>query len=71
MKMIIFILNMNTNLKETETQLTNFIVYGLETYNTNRGFSLYRLSKLAAKCNRDLTLKGHENSKKDSMVFDD
>ena len=45
--------------KRIESHLTIFIVYNLETHNTDRTrpypFSFYRLGKLAGKCNRDLT----------------
>ena len=45
--------------KKIESHLTNFIVYDLETPNTDRArlyvFCFYRLSKLAGRYNRDLT----------------
>ena len=45
--------------KKVESHLTNFIVYDLETHNTNRArpyiFCFYRLSKLAGRYDRDLT----------------
>ena len=45
--------------KKIESHLTNFIVYDLETHNTDRArayvFCFYRLSKLAGRYNRDLT----------------
>ena len=44
--------------KKIESHLTNFIVYDLETYNSDRAtpyvFCFYRLSKLAGRYNRDL-----------------
>ena len=45
--------------KKKESHLTNFIVYDLETQNTDRArhyvFSFDRLSKLAGRYNRSLT----------------
>ena len=45
--------------KKIESQLTNFVVYDLETHNADRAspyvFCFYRLSKLDAKRDRDLT----------------
>ena len=46
--------------KKIDSHLTNFIVYVLETHNNDRTrpyeFCFYRLSKLAVRYNRDLTL---------------
>ena len=51
--------------KKIESLLTNFIVYDLETHDTDRVrpyvFCFYRLSKLSSRYNRDLTL--HEIQK--------
>ena len=57
-----------------EHQLTNFIVYDLETYNTNRArpycVSPYRLGKIASIYNRDLTPESIKKvKKKDTIVF--
>ena len=45
--------------KKIESHLTIFVVYDLETHNTDRArpycLSFYRLSKLAGRYNRDLT----------------
>ena len=45
--------------KKIESHLTNFIVYDLQTHNTDRArpycISFYRLSKLAGRYNQDLT----------------
>ena len=45
MKVIIVILNMNTNLKKIECQLSNFIIFDLKTKNTSNakpyGVSFY------------------------------
>ena len=45
--------------KKIESLLTNFIVYDLETHNTDRArpycISIYRVSKLAGRYDRDLT----------------
>ena len=60
--------------KKIDSHLTNFIVYDLETYSTDRArpyvFCFYRLSKLAGKYNRDLTPNELEKSKKDTIAFD-
>ena len=54
--------------------MTNIIVYDLETYNTDRArpyvFCFHRLSKLAARYNRDLTRDEIEKCKKDTIAFD-
>ena len=46
--------------KKIESHSTNFIVYDLKTHNTDRAkpyvFCFYRLSNLADRYNRDLTL---------------
>ena len=51
-----------------ESHLTNFIVYDLETHNTDRArpycISFYRLSKQAGRYNRDLTPYETGNCKK-------
>ena len=60
--------------KTIESHLTNFIVYDLETRNTDRArpyvFCFYRLSKLAGRYNRDLTHDEREKCKKDTIAFD-
>ena len=60
--------------KKIESHLTNFIVYDLETHNTDRArpycISFYRLSKLAGRYNRDLTPNELEKCRKDTIVFD-
>ena len=60
--------------KKIESHLTNFIVYDLETHNTDRArpynMTFYRLGKLAGRYNRDLTPYEIENCKKDTLVFD-
>ena len=56
--------------KKIETHLTNFVVYVLETHNTDRArpyiMTFYRLSKLAGKYNSNLTPYEIEESKKDT-----
>ena len=75
MKMLIAILNQNTNLKKTESQLTKFVVYVLETYSKKRAItfcvSFHRISKLGGKYNRGLTSSGNEICMKDTIVFDE
>ena len=56
-----------------ESQLTNFVVYDLETFHKNRAtpccISLYLLSKIAGKYNRDLKDEKYQICKK-TNVFD-
>ena len=60
--------------KKIESHLTNFNVYDIETYSTDRArpycISLYRLSKLAGRYNRDQTSDELEKYIKDTIVFD-
>ena len=62
--------------KKIESQLTIFVVYDLETHNTDRAtglycFLFYRQNKVAAKYNRDLTQEEIDRCKKDTIVFDE
>ena len=54
--------------------MTNFTVNDLELHNTDRVrpfvFCFYRLSKLAGRYNRGLTLDEIEKCKKDTIAFD-
>ena len=60
--------------KKIESHLTNFVVYDLETHNTDRArpycISFHRLSKLVGRYNRDLTPYEIDKCKKDTIVFD-
>ena len=60
--------------KKIESHLSNFIVYDLETHNTNRArpycISFYRLSKLAGRYIRDLNLSELDKCRNDTIVFD-
>ena len=60
-------------LKKVQSQLTNKIVFDLETLNTDRVVSyascVYRLSKISGKYNRDITQRGYEKCRKDCIVF--
>ena len=60
--------------KKIASHLTIFIVYDLETHNTDRAkpyvFCLYRLSKLAGKYDRDLTPNELAKRRKDTIAFD-
>ena len=60
--------------KKIEPHLTNFIVYDLETHNTDRArpyvFCFYPLNKLAGRHNRDLTSDEIDKCKKDTIAFD-
>ena len=59
--------------KKLESHLTNFIVYDLETHNTNRArpynMSFYRLSKIAGTCSRDPTPEELKKSIDDTIAF--
>ena len=60
--------------KKIKSHLTNFIVYDLETHNTDRArlyvFCFYRLSKLSARYNRDITYDELQKCKKDAIAID-
>ena len=60
--------------KKIQSHLTNFIVYDLETHNTDRAipyvFCFHRISKLAGRYNRDLTHDEIQKCKKDTIAFD-
>ena len=60
--------------KKYESHLTIFVVYDLETLNTDRArpykMTFYRLSKIAGRYNRVLTPYEIEKCKKDISVFD-
>ena len=59
--------------KKIESHLTNFIVYDLETHNTNRAkpynMTFYRLSKIAGRYERDPTQEELKNSIDDTIAF--
>ena len=59
--------------KKIESHLTNFIVYVLETHNTDRArpynMTFYRLSKIPGRYNRDLTPDEIDKCKKDTIAF--
>ena len=59
--------------QKTESHLTNFFLYDLETHTTDRlrpyRISFYRSSKLAGRCNRVLTPYEIDKCKKDTLVF--
>ena len=60
--------------KKIDSHLTNFIVYDLESHNTDRArsyiVSFYRLSKVAGRYSLDLTLYETEKCKNNTFVFD-
>ena len=60
--------------KKIESHLTNFIVYDLETLNSDRArpycISFYRLSKLAGRYYRDLNPSELDKCRKVTIVFD-
>ena len=60
--------------KKIKSHLTNFVVYNLETHNTDRArpcvLCFYRLSKLADRHYRDLTRDEIDKCKKDTIAFD-
>ena len=59
--------------KKIESHLTNFIVYDLETHNTNRArpynMTFYRFSKIASRYNRDPTKEELQKSINDTIAF--
>ena len=59
--------------KKIESHLTNFIVYDLETHNTDRArpynMVFYRLSKIAGRYERDPTQEELQKSIDDSIAF--
>ena len=59
--------------KKIESHLTNFIVYDLETHNTDRArpynMNFYRLSKIAGRYDRDPTPEEIKKSIKDTIAF--
>ena len=71
--MLNLILKTYINHKKIESHLTNFIVYDLETHNTDRArpyvFCFYRSRKLAGRYNRDLTSDGRQKCKMDTIVL--
>ena len=60
--------------KKIKSHLTNSIVYDLETHNADEArpycISIYRLSKLSGRYNRDLTSYEIGKCKIDTIVFD-
>ena len=59
--------------KKIESHLTNFIVYDLETYNSDRAepynMTFYRLSKIAGRYKRDPTPEELQKSINDTIAF--
>ena len=59
--------------KQIESHLTNFIVYDLETYSTDRAhpynMTFYRLSKIAGRYERDPTQEELQKSYNDTIAF--
>ena len=59
--------------KKIESHLSNFIVYDLETYSTDRArpynMTFYRLSKIAGRYNRDPTKEELKKSIDDTIAF--
>ena len=59
--------------KKIDSHLTNFIVYDLETYNTDRArpynMTFYRLSKIAGRYYRDPTSEELQKSINDTIAF--
>ena len=71
--MLNLILNVNSYQKKIESHLASFIVYDLETLNTDRAIpyimTFYRLSKIAGRYERDPTQEELQKSIKDTIVF--
>ena len=61
------------NPKKVQSQLTNMIVYDIETFHTDRAVPyancIFRLSKLSGKYNRDITQREYEKCRKDCIFF--
>ena len=59
--------------KKVQSQLTNMVVYDIETFNTDRAppyaNCIYRLSKLSSKYNRDISEKEYQKCLYDCIVF--
>ena len=59
--------------KKKESHLTNFIVYDLETFDTDRGkpynMTFYRLSNIAGRYDRDPTKEELQKSIDDTISF--
>ena len=59
--------------KKFPSQLTNMIVYDLETFNTDKAVRyascIYGLSKISGKYNRDITQGEYEKCRRDCIVF--
>ena len=59
--------------KKIESHLSNFIVYDLETHNTDRArpynMTFYRLSKIAGRYERDATQEELQKSINDTIAF--
>ena len=70
--MLKILLNMNINLKN-QSQLTNVIVYDIETFNTINCFPyanrIYKLAKISSIYNRDITKQEYEKCRYDCIVF--
>ena len=59
--------------QKKESHLTNFVLYDLQTHNTDRArpynMKIYRISILAGRYNRDLTQYENEKCKNHTLVF--
>ena len=59
--------------KKVQSQLTNMVVFDIETFNTERAvpyaICIYRLSKLSGKYNRDISEKEYQKCSSDCIVF--
>ena len=71
--MLKVLLNMNKNLKKNQSQLTNKIVYDIETFITTKGVPysncIHRLSKVSGKYNGDIKGKQYQKYLNDCVVF--
>ena len=60
-------------MNKVESPITNFIVYGLETYNKVRAVPycscIYKLSKVSGEYHQDITEKGYQKDLNDCVVF--
>ena len=77
---VLYLINMFKNFikykykpKKVQSQLTNMIVFDLETFNTDRAVPyancIYRLGKISGKYDRDITQRENKKCRKVCIVF--
>ena len=72
-KHVISVIKYECKPQKVQTQLTNTIVFDLQTYNTDRALlhsvCIYKLNKISGENNRDRTHREYEKHRKDCIVF--